>query len=171
MNWLENILPDNLQYALGWTVVHSLWQGIVIASMMAIILMSAKRLSANTRYWIANGSLLLMLVSSISTFAWMTQSIAAEQNGLLSLPQNADLLRGVNKLSQYIDNQGFIYNILSFFNEHISLIVIIWLIGVLFFTLRLMGGLMYIEILKNRHLKLDLAKLMLCLTLNIQTAL
>ena len=152
MNWLENILPDNLQYALGWTVVHSLWQGIIIASIMAIILMSAKRLSANTRYWIANGSLLLMLVSSISTFAWMTQSIAAEQNGLLSLPQNADLLRGVNKLSQYIDNQGFIYNILSFFNEHISLIVIIWLIGVLFFTLRLMGGLMYIEILKNRHL-------------------
>ena len=152
MNWLQNILPDNLQYALGWTVVHSLWQGIVIASIMAIILMSAKRLSANTRYWIANGSLLLMLVSSISTFAWMTQSIAADQNGLLSLSQNANLLRGGNDLSQYVDNQGFIYNVLSFFNEYISLIVIIWLIGVLFFTLRLMGGLMYIEILKNRHL-------------------
>ena len=152
MNWLQNILPDNLQYALGWTVVHSIWQGIVIASIMAIILMSVKSLSANARYWIANGSLLLMLVSSISTFAWMTRSIAAEKNGLLSLSQNADLLRGGNDLSQYVDNQGFIYNILSFFNEHISLIVIIWLIGVLFFTLRLMGGLMYIEILKNRHL-------------------
>ena len=152
MNWLQNILPDNLQYALGWTVVHSIWQGIVIASIMAIILMSAKRLSANTRYWIANGSLLLMLVSSAGTFAWLTRSIAAEQNGLLSLSQNADLLREGNDLSQYFDNQDFIYNILSFFNEHISLIVIIWLIGVLFFTLRLMGGLMYIEILKNRHL-------------------
>ena len=152
MNWLQNILPDNLQYALGWTVVHSIWQGIVIASIMAIILMSVKSLSANARYWIANGSLLLMLVSSISTFAWMTRSIAAEKDGLLSLSQNADLLRGGNDLSQYVDNQGFIYNILSFFNEHISLIVIIWLIGVLFFTLRLMGGLMYIEILKNRHL-------------------
>ena len=152
MNWLQNILPDNLQYALGWTVVHSLWQGIVIASIMAIILMSAKSLSANARYWIANGSLLLMLMSSVGTFAWMTRSISAEQNGLLSLSQNADLLRGGNDLSQWVDNQGFIYTTLSLFNEHISLIVIIWLIGVLFFTLRLMGGLMYIEILKNRHL-------------------
>ena len=119
MNWLQNILPDNLQYALGWTVVHSIWQGIVIASIMAIILMSVKNLSANARYWIANGSLLLMLVSSAGTFAWLSRSIAAEQNGLLTLSQNADLLRGGNDLSQYVDNQGFIYNILSFFNEHI----------------------------------------------------
>ena len=38
MNWLQNILPPNWTYALGWTVVHSLWQGILIASVMAFLM-------------------------------------------------------------------------------------------------------------------------------------
>ncbi len=149
MNWLQHILSDDMQNALGWTVVHSLWQGIVIASLMAIVLMSFKNLTSHSRYWIANGALLMMLASSIMTFLWLsrTPSISNENvNNIFLLQQDG------THLAKNVANQGVIYQLLSFFNEHISFIVIAWLIGVVFFIVRMMGGLMYIEILRNRHL-------------------
>jgi bla regulator protein blaR1 len=67
MNWLQNILPDNLTYALGWTVVHSLWQGIIIVAIMALFLAVSKNKTANRRFWIANAALLLMGLTSAFT--------------------------------------------------------------------------------------------------------
>jgi bla regulator protein blaR1 len=50
-----------------------------------------------------------------------------------------------------LENQSFTRSVFLFFNQHLALVVLIWFIGVAFFALRLMGGLMYIEILKTRH--------------------
>ncbi len=156
MNWLDTILDDNMQFALGWTVLHSIWQGILIASIMAILLMSVKRLTSNARYWIANSALLTMLLSSIFTFYYIYDSRAQTSTNsdfLTELTEKTALDSGILSLSDMIGNSGFVYNALLFFDEHMPLIVILWFIGVLFFILRLMGGLMYIEILKNRHLQ------------------
>ena len=138
-----------MQNALGWTVVHSLWQGIVIASLMAIVQMSFKNLSSHSRYWIANGALLLMLTASVMTFLWMSRTSDASYNFFAAALM---LQKDTIYATMDFQNQGIMYQMLAFFNEYISFIVIAWLIGVVFFILRMMGGLMYIEILRNRHL-------------------
>ena len=156
MNKVENILPDNLTYALGWTVVHSLWQGVIIAAIMALLLAILKNKTANRRFWIANAALLLMSISSAFTLFWLMDNqggtLGNQQKMLNLLMAHPDTIGRGGIESQSPENQSFINNISLFFNQHLGIIVLIWFIGVAFFSLRLMGGLMYIEILKTRHL-------------------
>ena len=42
---------------------------------------------------------------------------------------------------------------LAYFETHLPLIVSIWLTGVLFFTLRMIGGLTYLQVLRHRHVQ------------------
>jgi beta-lactamase regulating signal transducer with metallopeptidase domain len=147
MNWLHNIIPNHIIYALGWTVVHSLWQGVVIAALMTLVLMFLKNKTAQARYWVSNVALLAMLISSIITFQVIAQNLVAYQSNAANMTL---ILRGQSFL-QTIDNQGFVSDITWFFNRYLSLVVVAWLMGVLFFLAKLSGSLMYVEILKNRH--------------------
>ena len=148
MNWLQNILPPNWTYALGWTVIHSLWQGVLIASVMAFLMMGLQRKSAALRYRIAFASLLTMFVSALGTFVFLLEKTTKP------MPDDfyeSLILRGL-VFEASVENQSFMERMRLFFNENLYLIVTIWLLGVAFFTLRLMGGLMYVEQLRTRHL-------------------
>ncbi len=147
MNWLQNILPPNWTYALGWTVVHSLWQGLLIASIMAFVMMGLQRKSAALRYRVAFGALFTMFLSAIGTFAFLLEKATYTE------PDNfyeALILRGLI-FEASVENQPLMQRVSLFFNENLYLIVSIWLIGVAFFTLRLMGGLMYVQQLRTKQ--------------------
>ncbi len=53
---------------IGWTVIHFLWQGILIAAVMFLLLRLARKFSANILYTIACGGLCLMGLAPIVTF-------------------------------------------------------------------------------------------------------
>lgn len=55
--------------ALGWTLVHFLWQGAAIALVYRVADMAVARRSANARYVLALGALLSMLVVAVATLA------------------------------------------------------------------------------------------------------
>lgn len=148
MNWLQNILSPNWTYALGWTVVHSLWQGLLIASVMAFLMMGLQRKSAALRYRVAFGALFTMFLSAIGTFVFLLEKATYTE------PDNfyeALILRGLI-FEASVDNQPLMQRLSLFFNENLYLIVTIWLMGVTFFTLRLMGGLMYVQQLRTKQL-------------------
>lgn len=148
MNFIQNLLPENLTFALGWTVVNALWQGIILAALLAFILYFLREKKAKIRYQVSVAALFLMFGISVFTFVSIIESI--NRGG--QIDENMDLiLRGI-VLSQSVDNQSFMQSVLQFFSQHLSFIVLIWLIGIAFFALRMMGGLMYVEILKTRHL-------------------
>jgi beta-lactamase regulating signal transducer with metallopeptidase domain len=148
MDWLDNLLPAYLTYALGWTVVHALWQGLLVASVMALILMGLQKKQAIVRYRVAYGALLLMFGTSLVTFGFLLKkAIAVRPDDFFE----SLILRGII-FEVTIDNQSLTERIRLFFNEHLSLIVVVWLLGVTFFSLRLMGGLIYVQQLKTRHL-------------------
>jgi len=54
--------------ALGWTLVHFIWQGAFIAFVFAVLNRMFARVGANVRYLLGCGTLLLMLLAPISTF-------------------------------------------------------------------------------------------------------
>ena len=103
MNWLQNILPPNWTYALGWTVVHSLWQGILIASIMAFLMMGLQQKSAALRYRVAYASLFAMFVSALGTFVFLLEKTVktAPDDFYESL-----ILRGL-VFEATVDNQSF----------------------------------------------------------------
>jgi bla regulator protein BlaR1 len=38
MNFLQQLFPDQVINALGWTVIHSLWQGLFLAIVLYFLL-------------------------------------------------------------------------------------------------------------------------------------
>jgi beta-lactamase regulating signal transducer with metallopeptidase domain len=59
----------NLTYALGWTLLHFLWQGALTAILLAFVLAILRRATARTRYFVCCAALLLMLLAAFATFA------------------------------------------------------------------------------------------------------
>lgn len=68
MNWLENALSPALVRALGWTIVHSLWQGAVVGLALVGLLLVLRRHSAQVRYNVACVALATMLGLALVTF-------------------------------------------------------------------------------------------------------
>jgi len=56
-------------YAMGWTLVHTLWQGALIASVVAIVLSLMPRARAQVRYAVSVAGLVLMSAAAILTGA------------------------------------------------------------------------------------------------------
>lgn len=75
---MTSLLNDNtaLVEALGWTILHSLWQ----ATLLAGLLWLGSRLmrSARTRYGLAYGTLLAQLAVSLFTLFWLLEVDVAE---------------------------------------------------------------------------------------------
>ncbi|MGE0378899.1 MAG: M56 family metallopeptidase, partial [Planctomycetaceae bacterium] len=64
-----NDLPINsFVEALGWTLVHSVWQGAVIAAALWCVLRAARQASDQVRYAAACAALFAMMVAGLATF-------------------------------------------------------------------------------------------------------
>src|SRR5262245_62753835 len=87
MNYIETMPTVE---ALGWTLVHFLWQGALVALMLALARVGLKRRTANLRYLASCAAMLLMLALPVITFVTLS-SIAHESQVVMadpSAPQN-----------------------------------------------------------------------------------
>ena len=64
---MEAIL-NNLVKAIGWSILHSLWQGAIIYAVLFILLMAWPKMSARLKHNLAFGSLFLIFASFCFTF-------------------------------------------------------------------------------------------------------
>ncbi len=67
--WLAN---SSIVEALGWTLVHSLWQGFACAILLATALYVARQKSASIRYLLSAAALAIIFACAIATFALIT---------------------------------------------------------------------------------------------------
>jgi bla regulator protein blaR1 len=83
---LTSTIMDKIISALSWTLIHSLWQGLVLAVLAAGMLMLTKSWSAAKRY---NGMILLFagfLMACTATFAWEWNNDPGGRTTALSAP-------------------------------------------------------------------------------------
>jgi GWxTD domain-containing protein len=66
MTMLDIWMQSSSAKALGWTLVHSLWEGLAIALVLAVVLGVAR--SARVRYWAACFAMIAMLAGFGATF-------------------------------------------------------------------------------------------------------
>ncbi|HZH30459.1 MAG TPA: M56 family metallopeptidase [Pyrinomonadaceae bacterium] len=62
---------------LGWTLLHFIWQGALVALAYACVALSLRRATANARYAVACGCMFLMLALPIATFFQLNSNAAA----------------------------------------------------------------------------------------------
>src|SRR4051812_6193622 len=61
-------IVSNFIKALGWSIVHSLWQGAIIYAILFVVFMAWPKLSAKLKHNLALGGLFLMFTSFCVTF-------------------------------------------------------------------------------------------------------
>ncbi|WP_048826075.1 M56 family metallopeptidase [Hymenobacter sp. DG25B] len=173
MNWLETLLTPALVRALGWTLVHSLWQGAVVALSLAGLLLLLRRHSAQIRYGAAAVALVAMLALGIVTFGryYYAEQAAQAQPQVLplrALPASLSgaqvILASVNAntsaeaalaapLAEEEASVSMAHSWLSYFDRNLPILVTIWLLGLLAMTLRMLGGLAYVQRLRHYRVR------------------
>lgn len=144
---IHSIIPEEILYALGWTVIHSLWQAFVVGLVLALLLVSLQKHSAKLKYTLANCAMLVVLGWSVFTFLEYYQNAQIQFFGDITFFGAA----GVEAESNFLQN--LYHSFSEYFNRHLPLIVTFWFLGVAFFMLRMLGSLAYVQHLKNKHTK------------------
>ena len=150
MNFITQIISEELTFALGNTLFHSLWQGAAVALVLATIQLGLRRFSSKGKYLVGVAALVLILSLSVLTFVSSYQSKIELKTDLSQMSagetfdsQPSDLTtdNALNNKKNYIKNGlNFITN---HFYLNMPLIVLIWLIGLIVQSFRFAGGVIY----------------------------
>lgn len=149
MNLFENIISPELTAAIGETFMHALWQITGLGILLIIGLLVVGRKASRSRYRLGVGALATMLAMPILTFFYLYEPAspalavgggqAALTNGFGFIPTTA------------LSGETILEVVQNFFNANGFLVMGLWLMGALFFTLRLTGSYLQVRNLRHRH--------------------
>jgi bla regulator protein BlaR1 len=153
-----NFIPDTILRAACWTLLHSLWQGLLFALVAGIVMVLTKKASSALRYNLLCCLLILFLAVSGYTFYRQLQmpvtasihGITASTSGTttpasgliqpaapgLIQPAAPTLRNGIDSLVQY-------------FNTHAALVVVTWFMIFLARFVKVLSGMVYAQ--RIRH--------------------
>ncbi len=144
MEFINQLLPTEILHAIGWTVLHSLWQAFAVALLLAAYLLAWQKTDARKRYLAGNLAMTTTLLLAVGTFIYYLSKTSFEP--VLASPIYAD--DGSILGHYFLENEQPFFS--EYFNKNMPLIVSVWLIGMVFFVLKMLGGLLYIQRLKTR---------------------
>ncbi len=128
--------------AFGWAVIHSLWQGMVLALLLAGAMPLLQHRSAQLRYRLSVTALFTLLFISAGTFAYyyeggaVSASEPSEAAPIFQIEAADEGLAGLPAATA-----SWVARLQAYFEQHLPLIVTLWMLGAAFFLLRMLAGL------------------------------
>ena len=129
-------LDSSLGAALGWALIHSLWQVATVGVLTWAGFRSLRNRDAQARYLLGCGALVLMLALPLLTFALLWTPVHLGAKGL----ETADVATVV-VLSSALPNHGG-------FKLFLPWLSAAWTAGVVIMSLRLLGGWLWMQRLR-----------------------
>ncbi len=160
MEFINQFISEEIIYALGWTVLHSLWQAAAVGLLLSVVTLKLRNQAAEVRYRVAYAALLVTFGVAVATFFSYYNGNGTADFGPGILLQVEEHPYGYHYV---YEKEGEIYEIYSYkvgdilqqiffyFDNNLPTIVFIWLLGAAFFVLRLLGGLAYVQHLKTAY--------------------
>jgi bla regulator protein blaR1 len=143
---LADIIVNRMIAAFCWMLIHSLWQGMILAMITVIILMLTKRLTAAARYNLVLVLSTVFMLAPVSTFIWeLNNYTAGTATATLTTTlglQISQLFFGNPHLKQIPDTA------IAFFSAHEQFIVIAWFA---IFAVKITK--MFVALFYNRQIK------------------
>jgi bla regulator protein BlaR1 len=158
MNELNHLLSPALMRAAGFTLLHSLWQGALVALAASVLLMLLHRHRAEVRYRVVASALTLVVALAALTFVSYYSSgfTALEETSALvtaAAPAAAIKIASTAELAASASPEARWQRLLTagpaYLERHLPLVVGAWLLGMLAMTLRFLGGLAYVQRLRR----------------------
>jgi beta-lactamase regulating signal transducer with metallopeptidase domain/HEAT repeat protein len=149
---------------IGWAILHSLWQGGVIALIAAALLAATRR--PGTRYFIALASLAAMLIvpiltaqrtmSGVSSIADVATSIPAAATSRIDAPRRPQITPSAAASAQTpVESTTpvprLVETITTSVEPAFKWMIAVWILGLLVSSIRLMGGLMRTRSITRRE--------------------
>jgi bla regulator protein BlaR1 len=132
--------------AICWTLIHSLWIGMIIALLAGLVIMLTRKSAAALRYRLLCGILVLFVLAVSVIFYIEVSTTGAIQTN----PNNVKLF--INPVSINIADHGFttprvspVKVVVNFLDSYINIIFIVWLLFFIMKSLKMMSGLLYIQ--------------------------
>ncbi|MDA3879135.1 MAG: M48 family metalloprotease [Prolixibacteraceae bacterium] len=162
MNAIFNFISPEFVEAFGWTIIHSLWQGILVTGAIVVVFSLMHRNSAQVKYLIGYFGLLLMLGWSALTFTnayeYANEKNVLKQN-MISTPGFAKVYLEEHLSQRAEENETVesainlnLIKLRSFFQRNFHIVLLFWIAGFLFLVFRMAGGLLYNYKLRTRRL-------------------
>lgn len=138
--------------ALGWTLLHSLWQGGVVVLLAAVALFALRKRSSVVKYWVGISGLVAQVVASVATFVLYYQPVSAvATSSLTTLQTQRYWASGMTYAKVALP---WYKEVLLFLQLHLDTIVLFWGIGASVLLVRLVGSWVYVQQLKAEGIQL-----------------
>ncbi len=146
MNGFGTLLGAPIGQAIGWALLHLLWQGVLVAAILAATLALLSRQSANARYLASCGALALLVVLGAATAyrfydGGRESGVGGRSDVALSASAAQDAtLQPIDSDNRQPITDNRLTTLTTFAKSHLPQIVLVWLTGVLFLSIRLLFG-------------------------------
>lgn len=147
MNVLHDIFGHSAMDALGWAVLHSVWQGALVALLFGGLLFVLRKKSALTRYYLAGGLLFSMALCFALTFGYYWEANSSAQTGEIAQEKAINFIVLNAKLAD--SEASLLETFQQYFAAHLPAISTLWFLGFTVFVTRWLGGWAYVQRLKN----------------------
>jgi len=152
MNTLLHFFDGAWAQALGFTVIHSLWQALLIGMLVVGVLRCVPSRRSGVRYAIAGSGLLLIFLASVGTFLWLLPSGGSQiKDAAISFAGAT----GLSPASETLSLRQLLTQAYDFLQGIVPFVVLAWSLGTVLFMLRLFGGWWYTAKLKQQAIVLD----------------
>jgi beta-lactamase regulating signal transducer with metallopeptidase domain len=142
MNTISTLLGTPLAQAIGWALLHLLWQGLLVAAILAATLALLWKQSANARYLAACGALALLVLLGAATayrsYDGGRESGVGSRSEVSFAPASAPIPTTEKTSSD--PRPPATDSLITFTKSHLPQIVLVWLTGVLLLSVRLLFG-------------------------------
>lgn len=152
MNIVMEFLQSDTAAALGWAFIHSFWQGLIVWLLVRVILRALPAVHARLRYAIACGGLLMLMISVIVTFLSLSGPGGAIDH---RPPGHHAFFMTDDGPGQQVAVQPLFTSLRLAVETNMPWILLAWIAGVVFFLLRLTGGLFYAARIRSSAIPLE----------------
>lgn len=162
MNYLQNIFNETLVNAIGWTILHSIWQGAIVVILATVALSFFKNPSSKLRYNMYASALFGLLSCSLITFCYLHQTaspavdwavpveVQNEQNDIVELVFLEESIASETPTRAETSVSAFFKDLSTMANDYMVWIVALWMLGCMLFSIRFVGGFLYVQRLRKR---------------------
>lgn len=147
MNLLNDWIPESLLYAMGWTLVHSLWQLVIIGAGLWLLLKIARNYSPALKYNLGMAALGVSVLAVVGTFIF-------ELSGYSPAPLKANAFFADMKFqpgppASTIDIESAVTIAVNWIEGQLPFLVNMWFLGAMLFLFRLFNSLSEVRILRK----------------------
>ncbi|KRC00610.1 M56 family metallopeptidase [Duganella sp. Root198D2] len=144
-NLLNAVIP-----ALGWSLLHFLWQGLLIGCVAALLLHALRNARPQARYLVACTALLMCAALPLAHFAWRLAD-AADTGYVLPAPLEATAIAAIPGVAGGQGGEAALVDIDAMasweylLRRQMPWLVLLWAAGAALMTLRLSLGLQWVR--------------------------